>query len=87
MSTYNVFLSIGAKKQLTKIKDHKEQIKKELKDIEYPYYHLQRLTKCSWYKVRVRDYRIIKVIEDKHILCVLLIEHRSKVYKKLSKLC
>ena len=49
-----------------------------------PHRYFDRLTGRSEYKLRVGDYRVIADIQDNELLIlVVLVEHRSKVYKKL----
>ena len=51
---------------------------------EDPHRYFVRLTERSEYKLRVGDYRVIADIVDNELLIlIVLIEHRSKVYKKL----
>ena len=48
-----------------------------------PYELLEKLTNLPLYKFRVEEYRgIIDIINDKLILHVIKIKHRSQIYKK-----
>lgn len=48
-----------------------------------PYGLLEKLTNLPLYKFRVGEYRgIVNIINNKLILQVIKIKHRSKVYKK-----
>lgn len=48
-----------------------------------PYGLLEKLTNLPLYKFRVDEYRgIVDIVNDKLILHVIKIKHRSQVYKK-----
>ncbi len=48
-----------------------------------PYESLEKLTNLPLYKFRVGEYRgIVDIINDKLILHVIKIKHRSQIYKK-----
>lgn len=48
-----------------------------------PYNLLDKMTNSPYYKFRVGDYRgIVNIVNDKLILIVVKIKHRSQVYKK-----
>ncbi len=51
---------------------------------ENPHRYFERLTGRSEYKLRVGDYRVIaEIYENKLIILVLYVNHRSKVYEKI----
>jgi mRNA interferase RelE/StbE len=48
-----------------------------------PYGLLEKLTNLPLYKFRVGEYRgIVDIINDKLILHVIKVKHKSKIYKK-----
>ncbi len=66
-------------------KDISKRIFKKLQDTkENPHRHFERLTNREEYKLRVGNYRVIAEIENnKLLILVLIIGHRSKVYKRI----
>ena len=66
-------------------KDISKRIFKKLQDTkENPLRYFERLTNREEYKLRVGDYRVIAEIENNKLLILVLnIDHRSKVYKRM----
>lgn len=86
---YSVELTKLAKKQLAKLDKHTAKLiaswlNKNIEGCEDPRLHGKGLTSnhSGEWRYRVGDYRILAEIkEDKVIVLVLSIEHRSTVYK------
>jgi len=66
-------------------KDISKRIFKKLQDTkENPLRYFERLTNREEYKLRVGDYRVIAEMENNKLLILVLnIDHRSKVYKRM----
>lgn len=81
---YSILFSSQAEKDLNKLdKDLQRRILDVLERIRIrPHHFVVRVVGGPYFRVRVGDYRIILDIQnDKLIIIVLEIGHRSKIYK------
>ena len=81
---YSVILSDLASKQLEKLdKETKFRIISTVKRCRIrPYAHVKKLVDSPYFSLRAGDYRVIMDIrEDKLMIFVIEIGHRSKIYK------
>lgn len=83
---WTVLFSARAKKGLKILPfETKQKIVLKLEEMikENPYPHLDKMTNSPFYKFRVGVYRVIvTIVNDKLIIHVIKIQHRSQVYKK-----
>ncbi len=83
---WTVLFSPKAKKDLQGLPFEIKQktiLKLEEMILENPYVCLDRMANSPFYKFRVGPYRgIVTIVNDKLIIHVFKIEHRSQVYKK-----
>ena len=81
---YQIEFSKTSEKQLLKI-DHEIQIRiiSSLERIRVrPYSHIKKLVGNPYFRLRVGDYRVILDIkEDKLVIFVIEIGHRSSIYQ------
>jgi len=87
MALYKIVWKLSAKKELKKI--DKKEIPNIIKAIEQlsndPYKNAKKLVGTkNFYRIRVKDYRVIYMIEnDKLIIEIIRVKHRKDVYKKI----
>jgi mRNA interferase RelE/StbE len=82
---YQIIVSNKAKKQLKKLEcDIRKRIITTIKRCKIrPYSHVKRLVGCSYYRLRIGDYRVIMNIQDNKLrILVIEIDHRKNIYKK-----
>lgn len=81
---YSIIYSPRAVKHLEKLSpDIAQKIIKSISELKYdPYHHAHKMKGHSEYKYRIGQYRVIIDINDKDgIIEILMIGHRSKVYR------
>ena len=83
---WTVLFSAKAKKDLQGLPfEIKQKIVLKLEEMvqKNPYDYLDKMINSPFYKLRVGMYRgIINIVNDKLIIHVIKIQHRSQVYKK-----
>ena len=83
---WTVIFTAKAERDLGKISDDTaKRIILKIEEIaqDDPYQKLDKMTNSPYYKLRVGVYRgIINIVNDKMILQLVKIKHRSNVYKK-----
>jgi len=84
--TWTVIFTSTAERDLGKLPDDiAKRIILKIEEIakDDPYQKLDKMTNSPYYKLRVGVYRgIINIVNDKMILQLVKIKHRSNVYKK-----
>jgi len=83
---WTVIFTVKAERDLGKLPDDiAKRIILKIEEIaqDDPYQKLDKMTNSPYYKLRVGVYRgIINIVNDKMILQLVKIKHRSNVYKK-----
>ena len=81
-----VIFTVKAERDLGKLPDDiAKRIILKIEEIaqDDPYQKLDKMTNSPYYKFRVGVYRgIITIVNDKMILLLVKVKHRSSVYKK-----
>ncbi|MDH3395764.1 MAG: type II toxin-antitoxin system RelE/ParE family toxin [Nitrosopumilus sp.] len=81
-----VIFTVKAERDLGKLPDDiAKRIILKIEEIaqDDPYQKLDKMTNSPYYKFRVGVYRgIINIVNDKMILLLVKVKHRSNVYKK-----
>ena len=83
---YEIKLTKLAEKQLFKLGiDVRTRIVSTLERIKIrPHAYIKRLVGCSYFSLRVGDYRIILDIKDDRLLILVLeLGHRKNIYRKI----
>jgi len=84
--TWTVIFTVKAERDLGKIPDDiAKRIILKIEEIakDDPYQKLDKMANSPYYKFRVGVYRgIITIVNDKMILLLVKVKHRSSVYKK-----
>jgi mRNA interferase RelE/StbE len=84
--TWTVIFTSKAERDLGKIPDDIAKriiLKTEEIAKDDPYQKLDKMTNSPYYKFRVGVYRgIVNIVNDKMILLLVKVKHRSNVYKK-----
>ena len=84
--TWTVIFTVKAERDLGKLPDEiAKRIILKIDEIaqDDPYQKLDKMTNSPYYKFRVGVYRgIINIVNDKMILQLVKVKHRSNVYKK-----
>ena len=81
---YNIIYSPQAAKHLEKLPSEiVRKVIKSISELKYdPYHHAHKIKGHSEYRCRIGQYRAIIDINDKEgIIEVLMVGHRSKVYR------
>ena len=81
---FEIEFSMSAEKQLSKLeKQIQIRIISTLERIRIrPYPYVKRLIGSAYFRLRVGDYRVIlDIIEDRLIIYVIELGHRSEIYK------
>ena len=89
IKAFSIELSTTAEKDLDSLdKKTCEIILKKLKKVaENPLHFLERLAGYTLYKLRCGDYRvIIRIDTEKNALQIVMLDHRSNVYKRLQRI-
>jgi len=83
---WTVIFTVKAERDLGKLPDDiAKRIILKIEEIaqDDPYQKLDKMTNSPYYKFRVGVYRgIINIVNDKMILLLVKVKHRSNVYKK-----
>jgi len=84
--TWTVIFTSKAERDLGKLPDDIAKriiLKTEEIARDDPYQKLDKMTNSPYYKFRVGVYRgIVNIVNDKMILLLVKVKHRSNVYKK-----
>ena len=84
--TWTVIFTGKAERDLGKLPDEiAKRIILKIEEIaqDDPYQKLDKMTNSPYYKFRVGMYRgIVNIVNDKMIIQLVIVKHRSNVYKK-----
>ena len=82
--TYTIIYSPRANKHLEKLPlETARKVIKSISELKYdPYHHAHKMKGHSEYRYRIGQYRaIIDIIDKEGIIEILMVGHRSKVYR------